>query len=336
MKEAMFFRRLKGKKVRCDLCAHRCVIEEGKRGICGVRINEGGSLYSLVFGKAVATHVDPIEKKPLFHFQPGSASFSVATVGCNFRCAHCQNADISILPIDQGHIIGQDLTPEEIVAAAEENGCRSIAYTYTEPTVFFEYAHDTARLAAEKGIGNIFVTNGYMTEEALRTIQPFLNAANVDLKCFSEDHYRQICGASLQPVLESLKLMKSLGIWLEDTTLVIPTLNDSEEELRRIAEFIFSLGPEIPWHVSQFYPAFRLTHLPPTPVESIRRGREIGLDVGLRYVYTGNIPGDEGESTFCYRCGRRLIHRHGYSILENRLQEGRCDGCGAIIDGVDL
>jgi pyruvate formate lyase activating enzyme len=336
MKEAMFFRRLKGKKVRCDLCAHRCVIEEGKRGICGVRVNEGGSLYSLVFGKAVATHVDPIEKKPLFHFQPGSTSFSVATVGCNFRCAHCQNADISILPIDRGHILGQDLTPEEIVAAAEENGCRSIAYTYTEPTVFFEYAHDTARLAAEKDIGNIFVTNGYMTEEALRTIQPCLNAANVDLKSFSEDHYRQICGASLKPVLESLKLMKSLGIWLEVTTLVIPTLNDSEEELRRIAEFIFNLGPEIPWHVSQFYPTFRLTHLPPTPVESVRRGREIGLDVGLRYVYTGNIPGDEGESTFCYRCGRRLIHRHGYSILENRLQEGRCDRCGAIIDGVDL
>ncbi|MCK4597273.1 AmmeMemoRadiSam system radical SAM enzyme, partial [bacterium] len=275
-------------------------------------------------------------KKPLFHFQPGSTSFSVATVGCNFRCAHCQNADISILPIGRGHILGQDLTPEEIVAAAEENGCRSIAYTYTEPTVFFEYAHDTARLAAEKDIGNIFVTNGYMTEEALRTIQPCLNAANVDLKSFSEDHYRQICGASLQPVLESLQLMKSLGIWLEVTTLVIPTLNDSEEELRRIAEFIFSLGPETPWHVSQFYPTFQLTHLPPTPVESIRRGREIGLDVGLRYVYTGNIPGDEGENTFCYCCGRRLIHRHGYSILENRLQEGHCDRCGAIIDGVDL
>jgi len=336
MKEAMFFRRLKGKKVRCDLCAHHCVIEEGKRGICGVRVNEGGSLYSLVFGKAVATHVDPIEKKPLFHFQPGSTSFSVATVGCNFRCAHCQNADISILPISRGHILGQDLTPEEIVVAAEENGCRSIAYTYTEPTVFFEYAHDTARLAAEKDIGNIFVTNGYMTEEALRTIQPCLNAANVDLKSFSEDHYRQICGARLQPVLESLQLMKSLGIWLEVTTLVIPTLNDSEEELRRIAEFIFNLGPETPWHVSQFYPTFQLTHLPPTPVESIRRGREIGLDVGLRYVYTGNIPGDEGESTFCYRCGRRLIHRHGYSILENRLQESCCDRCGAIIDGVDL
>lgn len=336
MKEAMLFRRLEGQKIRCDLCAHRCVLEVGKRGICGVRVNEGGTLYSLVYGKAVATHVDPIEKKPLFHFQPGSTSFSIATVGCNFRCAHCQNADISILPADHGHIVGQDLMPQEIVAAAEKSSCRSIAYTYTEPTIFFEYAHDTARLASEKGIKNLFVTNGYMTGEALRAIQPCLDAANVDLKSFSDDHYRQVCGARLQPVLDSLQLMKSLGIWLEVTTLVIPTLNDSEEELRQIAEFIFSLGPETPWHISQFYPTYQMTQLPPTPVESIRRGREIGLEVGLRYVYTGNVPGDEGESTFCYNCGQRLIHRYGYSILENRLQETRCDRCGAVIDGVGL
>jgi len=336
MKEAMFLRRLKGQEIRCDLCAHHCVIEDGQAGICKVRANKGGTLYTLVYGKAVATHVDPIEKKPLFHFQPGSITFSLATVGCNFRCAHCQNADISILPTHHGDIVGQDVMPEEIVAAAEKSGCQSIAYTYTEPTIFFEYAYDSARLASEKGIGNVFVTNGFMTEEALRTIQPHLDAANVDLKSFSDDHYRQVCGARLQPVLDSLQLMKNLGIWLEVTTLIIPTLNDSEKELRQIAEFIFSLGPETPWHISQFHPTYQMTHLPFTPVESLRRGREIGLEVGLRYVYTGNVPGDKGESTFCHHCGQRLIHRYGYSILENRLRKAHCDRCGAEIDGVGL
>jgi len=335
-REAMFFRRLKGRRVRCDLCAHRCVIEEGQLGICGVRINEGGTLHSLVYGKAVATHVDPIEKKPLFHYHPGSSSFSLATVGCTFRCTHCQNADISILPAERGSIRGQHIRPQEVVAAAQEDGCRSIAYTYTEPTVFFEYAQDIASLASQRGIGNVFVTNGYLTKEALRATQPWLNAANVDLKSFSDDHYRKICGARLHPVLGSLRLMKKLGIWVEITTLVIPTLNDSEEELRHIAEFVHSLGPETPWHISQFHPTYQLTHLPATPVESLRRGREIGHEVGLRYVYTGNVPGDEGESTFCYSCGQRVIHRYGYSILENRLQQARCDRCGAIIDGVGL
>lgn len=332
----MFFRRLKDKRVRCDLCAHRCVIEDGQKGVCKVRTNQGGDLYSLVYGKAVATHVDPIEKKPLFHFYPGSTSFSIATVGCNFRCTHCQNADISILATERHGIVGQELTPEEIVTIAEKSGCQSIAYTYTEPTVFFEYAQDIATLAAERGIGNVFVTNGYMTREVLRAAQPWLDAANVDLKSFSDDHYRKICGARLRPVLDSLQRMKSLGIWLEVTTLVIPTLNDSEHELRQIAEFIFSLGPETPWHISQFYPTYQLTHLPPTPRESLRRGREIGLEVGLQYVYTGNVPGDEGESTFCHRCGQRLIHRYGYSILENRLREGKCDHCGVPIAGVGL
>jgi pyruvate formate lyase activating enzyme len=336
MREAMFFRRLKGQQVRCDLCAHHCVIEESQRGICGVRANKGGTLYSLVYGKAVATHADPIEKKPLFHYYPGSFSFSIATVGCNFRCTHCQNADISILPVDHGRILGQDLGPEEMVDAAEKSGCRSIAYTYTEPTIFFEYAHDIASLAFERGIGNLFVTNGYITEKALRATQPWLHAANVDLKSFSDDHYQKVCGARLRPVLDSLRLMKNLGIWVEVTTLVIPTLNDSKDELRQIAEFVFSLGPETPWHISQFHPTHRLIHLPPTPLESLRLGREIGLEAGLRYVYTGNVPGDEGESTFCYSCGQRVIHRYGYSILENRLQQAKCNRCGAIIDGVGL
>jgi len=335
-REAMLFSQLKDRKIRCDLCAHHCVVSDGHRGICGVRANEGGTLYSLVYGKAVATHVDPIEKKPLFHYYPGSSSFSVATVGCNFRCAHCQNADISILPPDHGHIIGKDISPREIVSAAQQSSCRSIAYTYTEPTVFLEYALDIARLASQKDIGNVFVTNGFMTDEALRTVHPYLQAANVDLKSFSDEHYQKICGARLQPVLDSLRLMKSLGIWVEVTTLLIPTLNDSKEELRQIAEFILSLGAETPWHISRFHPTFQMGHVPPTPVESILRGREIGLQVGLKYVYAGNVPGEESESTFCSQCHQRLIHRHGYSILENRLQNGLCDHCGAAIDGIGV
>ena len=334
MKEAMFFRRLKGQEVRCDLCAHHCVIEDGQAGICKVRANKGGTLYSLVYGKAVATHVDPIEKKPLFHFQPGSTAFSLATVGCNFRCAHCQNADISILPAHQGAIVGQGAMPEEIVAAAEKSGCQSIAYTYTEPTVFFEYAHDSALLASKQGIGNVFVTNGFMTEEALRAIQPHLDAANVDLKSFSEDHYRQVCGARLQPVLDSLKLMKNLGIWLEVTTLLIPGLNDSIEELKEIAQFLANLDPNIPWHISRFHPTYRLTHIPSTPPERIQRARDLGYEAGLNYVYTGNLPGDEGEKTFCHECGELIIDRLGFTVTQNKVKKGLCLKCGEKIPGV--
>lgn len=332
----MFYSHLDHQKVRCDLCAHRCVIEHNERGICGVRENQDGTLYSLVYGKAIATHIDPIEKKPLFHYYPGSYSYSVATVGCNFHCAHCQNADISILPIEEHRIMGQDLGPAELVDAAQRSGSASISYTYTEPTIFFEYALETAVLASEKGIGNVFVTNGYMTGEAIRTIHPYLHAANVDLKSFSEEHYKEVCGGRLRPVLDSLELMKELGIWVEVTTLLIPSVNDSEEQLQKIARFVLHLGSETPWHISRFHPTFQMNHLPPTPLEKIRRGREIGREMGLKYVYTGNIPGDEGESSFCPTCGQRIIHRHGYTILEKRLNQGRCSRCGGFIDGLGL
>jgi len=336
MKEALFFKQLEDGKVRCDLCAHRCVIEDGERGFCGVRENRSGTLYSLVYGRAIATHVDPIEKKPLFHYQPGTYSLSVATVGCNFRCRHCQNADLSIRPVENHHIAGQNFTPEELVAAARRSDCTSISYTYTEPTVFFEYALETAQRASQQGLGNVFVTNGYMTEEALRAVAPVLDAANVDLKAFSEDHYQHVCEARLGPVLDTLRLMKELGIWIEVTTLLIPTVNDSEKELRQIAEFILDLDPEIPWHISRFYPAFRMNDLPPTSAESVRRGREIGLETGLKYVYTGNLPGDDGESTFCPQCGQRVIHRHGYAVEGCRIQQGRCSQCQTVIAGVGL
>jgi pyruvate formate lyase activating enzyme len=332
VKEAMFYEQLEGNTVRCHLCPHNCKINESKRGICGVRENQNGVLYSLVYGKAIARAIDPIEKKPLFHFYPGSTAYSLATVGCNFRCRNCQNYDISQMPKDQKRIMGEDITPEEIVADAKQYNCKSIAYTYTEPTIFFEYAYDIAKLAHEEGICNVFVSNGYISEEAIHTIAPYLDAVNVDLKGLSEELYHQNCGGHLQPVMDAIKLYKSLGIWVEVTTLVIPTLNDLEDVFRGIAEFIKSVGVDIPWHISQFYPTYKLTDLPPTPVTTLRKARDIGLEVGLRYVYEGNVPGEGGESTYCYNCGNLLIRRYGFQILENTLSDSQCPSCGATID----
>jgi pyruvate formate lyase activating enzyme len=270
MKEAMFYETLGG-KVRCHLCNHQCVIREGKRGICSVRENRGGRLYSLVYGRSVATGIDPIEKKPFFNFYPGSTAYSIATAGCNFRCLNCQNWDISQMPKGkEGRIIGEELLPEKVVTEAGSRGCRSIAYTYTEPTIFFEYAYDTARLAYKEGIKNVFVTNGYTSSEAIKEIAPFLDAANVDLKGYSEDFYHKICGAKLQPVLDNIRLYKELGVWVEVTTLIIPGYNDDENQLKGIAGFIKSVDETIPWHVSAFYPAFKLLDIPPTPVDSLR------------------------------------------------------------------
>jgi pyruvate formate lyase activating enzyme len=336
MREAMLYESLEEGKVQCRLCAHRCLIKEGKRGICGVRENQGGRLQTLVYARAVARNVDPVEKKPLFHFQPGSRSYSIATVGCNFRCLFCQNADISQMPRDLNRIIGGEFPPEQVVEAARKSGCRSISYTYTEPTIFFEYAFETARLARSAGLRNIFVSNGYMTAEALDSIHPWLDAANVDLKAFTDSFYKEQCGARLDPVLESLRKMKSLGIWVEITTLLIPGMNDSNEELRELARFIVELGPEIPWHVSRFHPIYRLTTVSHTPVATLRRAREIGLQTGLHYVYTGNIPGDEGENTFCHHCGKLLIDRYGFSIGHYGIKNGRCPDCQTTVAGVEM
>ena len=336
MKEAMFYEKSGDNLVKCNLCSHRCTITDSKRGICAVRENRNGTLYSLVYGKAVARAVDPIEKKPLFHFLPGSRAYSIATVGCNFRCGNCQNFDISQIPRERNVILGQEVTPEEIVEAAKRYNCESIAYTYSEPTVFFEYAYDAAKLARKEGIKNIFVTNGYITEEALVEMRPYLDAANIDLKSFSEDFYRKNCGAQLSSVLDSIRLHKSLGIWIEITTLIIPTLNDSDEELQNIAEFIKEVGEEIPWHISQFHPTYKLIDLPRTPIATLRRAREIGSKVGLRHIYEGNVPGEAGEHTYCHKCGKKLIHRFGYQILENNCKDSACSYCGAKIDGIDM
>ncbi len=336
--EAYLYDQLADKKVRCNLCNHRCLIKEGKRGICGVRENQDGTLRTLVYGRLIARHVDPIEKKPLYHVQCGSLSYSIATVGCNFKCRFCQNADIAQLPADRkGMIVGDLYSPEDVVSAAEQANCRSIAYTYTEPTVFFEFAYDTAKLAHEKGILNVFVTNGYMTFEAVHMIRPYLDAANVDLKAFNDEFYKEQCSAKRKHVMETLKLMKSLGIFVEVTTLLIPGLNDDKRELQHLASFIVnSLGPETPWHISRFHPTYKLTDRQSTPVESIHMARRIGIEAGLRYVYSGNVPGDDGENTVCYSCGQPLIERWGYHISKNVITHGKCPKCGATIDGIGL
>ena len=336
MKEAMLYERLSDDQVRCHLCAHRCTIADGKKGICQVRENRGGTLYTLAYGRTIAQHVDPVEKKPLFHFYLGTSAYSIATPGCNFRCRWCQNWDVSQMPREQHLIAGELASPERIVAEAQSVGCRSIAYTYTEPTVFFEYAYETARLAHDAGLANIYVTNGYMTEEMLETLHPCLDAANVDLKAFRDETYRKYVGARLQPVLDSLRVMKRLGIWLEVTTLVIPGINDDDGELKDAAEFVADeLGVETPWHVSRFFPAYKMTDVPSTPVETLNRAREIGLEVGLRYVYVGNVPGE--ASTICHECGKTLVRRSGYRILENHIQpDGRCPICGTPVAGVGM
>lgn len=337
MREALFYSKLDGGKVRCELCPHRCVIADGRNGICGVRQNRAGVLYTLVFGKAIAVHVDPIEKKPLFHVYPGSRSFSLATVGCNFSCRFCQNADISQLPRSTGHVTGEDFSPEEVVAAAVRSDCRTIAYTYTEPTVFYEYAEACAQGAVARGIKNVFVTNGFICEEPLRQLQGVLHAANVDLKGFDPQFYRKVVGGKLESVLHSLRLMKELGIWVEVTTLLVPTYVDQDEQLRKIAHFIRDeLGKETPWHVTRFYPQYRLTELPPTPLASLHRARQIGLEAGLYYVYSGNVPGDEGEHTYCYQCGAVVIERYGFSIRRMALRDGACAQCQAPIHGIGL
>jgi len=316
-------------RVKCLNCAHYCVISPGKRGICGVRENIDGKLYALNYGKAIAVNIDPIEKKPFFHFLPGSQSLSIATVGCNFTCKNCQNWDISQAPKPDKPVLGDDLLPEEIVKMAKENNLPSISYTYTEPTIFLEYALDTMKLAKKAGIKNTFVSNGFMSEESAKLVIPYLNANNIDIKSFSDEFSRENCGARLQPILDTAKLMKKSGVWVEITTLVIPTLSDSEEMFRSIAKFIHDeLGPETPWHISQFSGAisWKLQHLPETPVEILEMAYKIGKQIGLKYVYTGNIPGLPSEDTMCPKCNTLCINRFGYSI--KRLDKnGKCPKC---------
>lgn len=337
MIEAALYEKTGTNAVRCKLCRQNCKIEDGERGFCGVRENKNGTLFSLVYDKVVSINVDPIEKKPLFHFAPGTKSFSIATMGCNFRCTFCQNYSISQAPNESGDISGRDYTPQQIVYMAVESGCKSIAYTYTEPTIYYELARDTMILAKKAGLLNVFVTNGYMSREMLDDSRGLIDGANVDLKAFNDKFYTQYCRARLNGVLDSLKYIKKIGAWLEVTTLLIPGMNDETSEIKEMVCFIKNeLGRETPWHVSRFFPRYKELDLPPTDATALRHVRQIGLDEGLYYVYTGNLPWEPGEKTYCPGCSYMLIDRIGYSIQKYAIKEGRCPKCGYEIEGVEL
>jgi pyruvate formate lyase activating enzyme len=329
MKEALYYEKLKD-KVQCYLCPHNCVITKGKRGNCGVRENKDNKLYSLVYGKACSATIDPIEKKPLYHFIPGHSSFSVATVGCNLHCLHCQNWEIS----QPEAITGEDLPPEEVVRLASAKGCKSIAYTYTEPTIYFEYALETAKLARKKGIKNVIVSNGFINEEPLNELCKYLDGANIDLKGFTEDFYKKVCCAKLEPVLNSLKILKEKGVWLEITNLIIPTLNDDMKKIGEMCKWIKdNLGTNIPLHFSRFFPYYKLNNINPTSAEMLVKARDIARKVGINYVYIGNIFIEGADNTYCPKCGELMIERVGFQILQNNIKGGKCS-CGEKIAGV--
>jgi pyruvate formate lyase activating enzyme len=335
MHEASFYTREEDGAVTCHLCPHRCRIAPGKRGICAVRENRDGVLVSLVYGQLATAHVDPIEKKPLFHFLPGSSAYSVATVGCNLTCPFCQNHTLSLACRRGPDMSGYRVSPEKVVEQALAARCESLCFTYSEPTVFYEYMVDMARPAREKGLKTVIVSNGFIEREPLAELIPLIDGANIDLKAFSGETYRKVLKARLEPVLETIRELHARGVWIEVTTLVVPGMNDSEAELSGIASFLAETGTEIPWHVSRFYPGYRWEDLPATPGSSLLRAMEIGKKMGLKYVYGGNMPGELSENTFCPGCGRMVIERLGFTVRSMHLgPDGRCRSCGAAVDGV--
>ncbi len=337
MKEARLWKPLDDGKVQCRLCNHFCIVEPDHWGKCGVRENRGGKLVTLVYDRVAAANLDPVEKKPLYHFHPGTRTFSFGTPGCNMSCSFCQNADLSQDPKENRKVRGQAASPEQLVQAALAQKAHSISYTYSEPTVFFELMLDTARLAREKGLKNIMVSNGFQSPQCLDELGPYIDAANIDLKAFSEDFYSQRCEARLEPVLKNLKRIKELGWWLEVTTLLIPGLNDSDGELTGIAGFIArELDRDTPWHVSRFHPQYRLTDRGSTPVATLEKAVRIGREQGLRYAYIGNVPGHADDDTRCHSCSAPLILRRGFSVAKNSVRDGKCGECGAAIPGVGL
>ncbi len=343
-KEALLYKKLDNNQVHCFLCAHQCHIPKSKFGFCGVRQNLEGILYTYTYGSVITAHIDPIEKKPLYHFLPGSVSFSIATIGCNFRCGFCQNWEISQQTFQSGDgkqdlsLQGtvpknEEFSPGEIVNSALKNNCQSISYTYTEPTIFFEYALDIVKLAKKEGLKNIFVTNGFMSKECLDMISPYLDAANIDLKFFNDESYKRVCAGSLAPVLDSIRLMKDKGVWVEVTTLVVTGENDSEEELSGIAEFIASVDKNMPWHISKFHPDYKFTGYRATAETTLKKAEELGRQAGLKYVYVGNVYG-WGNDTYCHSCKKLLIRREVFNILENNIKSGKCRYCNIDIPGV--
>ncbi|MDD3274242.1 MAG: AmmeMemoRadiSam system radical SAM enzyme [Candidatus Omnitrophica bacterium] len=333
LKEAVFWQDAGGGKVQCLLCPRKCLIPPGRSGFCRARKNIGGRLYTLTYGRPVALHLDPIEKKPLFHVYPGTRSFSIATAGCNLRCKFCQNWEISQL--DPGAVKTGFVSPREVVERAKASGARTIAFTYTEPAIFYEYMLEIAELAGEEGISCVMHSSGFINEKPLRRLAQHLTAANIDLKGFSQKYYSSFCEGNLEDVLRTLKVLKEEKVWVEVTNLVIPSANDSEEDLSGLCLWVKdNLGPDTPVHFSRFFPMYKLADLSPTPVRSLEKAARIAQKAGLRYVYIGNVNRDTGENTYCPVCGKLLIRRRGYTILENNIKKGKCGGCGAVIAGV--
>ncbi|MHB1657676.1 MAG: AmmeMemoRadiSam system radical SAM enzyme [Burkholderiales bacterium] len=333
--------RKENESLQCLICAHKCKIKEGKTGVCRTILNKGGKLYSINYGILVARSTDPIEKKPLFHFLPGTFSYSIASPGCNFRCLGCQNADISQSYRDESYESYMEyfkdlkkVSPEEVVKSALKANCKSISYTYTDPAVFFDYSLDVMELAHKNGLKNVFVTNGYYTEESVGATKGLLDAANIDIKFFNDTNYRRICGGRLEPVLEAVKMFYLNGVHIELTTLLIDEYNNNGEEIKKIADFIVSVSPDLPWHISRFFPLYKMKDGQVTQQESIINAYNIGKDAGLKYIYAGNIKLDGYENTYCPSCKKLLIKRDGYSISENNvIESGKCKFCGYKIYG---
>jgi len=333
VKEVMFYKKLADLKIQCEICPKKCEIADLERGYCGNKENRKGSYYSLVYGQSCAAHFDPIEKKPLFHYLPSTTAFSIAAVGCNFECKFCQNWKIAQYRPEQIESIY--LPPHEVVSLSKERGCPTIAYTYSEPVVFYEYMYDTSKLAKKEGIGSVMISNGYINEAPLIELCKELTGVKIDLKAFSEKFYKDYCSGELKPVLDTLKTLKRIGIWYEIVVLLIPTLNDGDQELTQMCQWIKSeLGAEVPVHFSRFHPMYKIINLPSTPVKTLENARNIAKRAGLHYVYIGNVPGHEGESTYCPGCGEVVIKRIGYSILKNAIKAGKCSNCGRTIPGV--
>lgn len=331
--EARFYEKLANSKIKCELCPRECVVGEGKRGYCGVRENRGGTFYTLVYARVCAAHVDPIEKKPLFHYLPGSLAYSVATAGCNVSCKFCQNWDISQAQPEQ--VRAEYLPPRKVADLAAQCGCPTIAFTYSEPVVFSEFLMDAADAGHEAGIRSIVVSNGYIHDEPLRTVYGKMDAVKIDLKAFSESFYRKVVAGQLRPVLDSLIKLRKLGKWTEIVYLVVPTLNDSDQEFRGLASWVkTNLGAEVPLHFSQYHPEYLLRNLPVTPVATLERAKAIADAEGLNYVYIGNIPGHPGENTYCPQCKRLLVERSGFAIRRMLIRNGACAFCMRAIPGV--
>ena len=332
MKEAQLYTRLDNQRVHCQLCAHSCQISAGKFGFCGVRQNISGFLYTHNYAKLVAVNIDPVEKKPLYHFLPGTLTFSIAAAGCNFRCGFCQNWEISQFNFSNQNS-GDDFSADKVIKLARQHNCRSIAYTYTEPTINFEFVLETVKLAKASGLRNIFVTNGYMSAEAISLLAPYLDAVNVDLKFFKQSSYQRICSAKLRPVLDAIQLLYSAGAWVEVTTLIIPGENDTPEELTAMAKFIAAINKDIPWHLSRFHADYKFNDYPSTPERMLKLAYDLGIKQGLHHVYVGNL-GTWGQNTLCAECQGVLIKRDGFNILESHLVGNRCEFCQTVLPGI--